>query len=290
LRVHAIFGIDNFILNLSEAVWSFTEDFHPNHLKGSIQNVLLPLVIDCPEAQLRQVVVPLLPSILHKLHARLNGIKHLMTSSSGETDMDDITDEILLDRLTRSAFQVYADFWGTVFTLFHEPKSKAQSPTAPKARPIFKYQSLVSSLFETNASVAAFLEALELLLTVDDTRCCFKGLQVAQNLIPYLLRNPLLHGFLGTQFTICILRVLNSGSQTPNHNAALGLIADIYYGLRSGGSQVPVSTFASLPGVDASALNVHGSDIDVRCSNNVFQVTQGKDYMRAKLSQGNNGC
>ncbi|KAL2919981.1 karyopherin [Polyrhizophydium stewartii] len=186
-------------------------------------------------------------------------------------DNEDVSDEIIADKLLRGLTRAYAELWGAILTPFADKnpkrrgKADADAPAEAEPKLTFQHQDLVAFVFSNEVPLAqCFFATVSLLMSVRDTVSCKRGITMCQTLVPLLAKNPAFHGIVGRDFLVLALeatksdagrgeQILHEGYQKSNHNEAVALITDIYVQVR-GASQIPFDTMASIPGMTADAL------------------------------------
>ncbi|KAJ1339050.1 hypothetical protein BSLG_006189 [Batrachochytrium salamandrivorans] len=251
--------------------------------------LMRPFMLNCPSEVMTSVLLPILPTffelVVSKLAAlwrdhpvaagdpasdtfteQLPHIRHLGEGDDCDDD-DDVSEEIIADKLLRDVTRVYADLWFGILVPFAEknPRRKIgiDSTTlsqqgvlgAPdeSMKLTFQHHDLVMFIFSNETLIRSFLGTISLLMSVKDTFSCKRAISICVTLLPHLVKDPIFHEIVGRDFLVSALEVLHDGYQRSNHAGAVALIGEVYTGLR-GLSRIPFDTLASIPGMTLPAL------------------------------------
>lgn len=184
---------------------------------------------------------------------------------------EDVSEEIIADRLLRVVTRTYASVWESILWLYSEQKDSRRRParnSAPLAetsasespKRVFEHQELVTCLFSDGQIINTFVRSMSMLMSVNDTGACRKAIMKCRDLIPFLVKTPQFHPIVGKYFLESALEVLHNGYQKDNHHFAVWFVTDIYTELRPI-SDIPFTTMSSIPGMNIDYLKQFESEV-----------------------------
>lgn len=234
----------------------FSTHINLYHWRGLLAHALTPFILHCPEANFQAVLGLFLPDLARHLNekiklawsAELNVITGLDEEDYDAADANDVSDEIVNEKILRLYTRAVGDLWQSIFGL------TSITNLEKGAIPDFKYASLAK--FCIYNLFPSWTEAILVLLSVKDTSSCHSAILISIRLVPILATNRDTHFYLGDSLLKASLQVLHDGYQKFNHSDALRLIVDIYTILRGASSSIPLETLSQLPGMDSAALQV----------------------------------
>ncbi|KAJ3053174.1 hypothetical protein HK097_004906 [Rhizophlyctis rosea] len=244
--------------NLILTLFAGIEHMENRHLKRFIPVVMQPLMLQCPPDLHRTFLYDMLPFFLNFIVARLEkdwksvAEKGSVMTEEDEGDGEDVSDEIVAERLLRDATRKVADLYGVIFqTPLPEKSSKddIKNPTAPA----LTHQDLVVFLVSSDIG-ATFLKILLYLITVKDTTTSNKILKLCSKIAPILGHTPALQAWFGKDVLMKALEALHDGYLEACHVEAVALIAQIYITVRPT-SRISYETMLNIPGMDVRALD-----------------------------------
>ncbi|KAJ3121903.1 hypothetical protein HK098_003289 [Nowakowskiella sp. JEL0407] len=241
--------------SLISSIFHEAEYIDNRHWKSMIQSFVKPMVLCAADNSDRlQVLQGCLQSLFlfvgNKLETEWSKIVESGNFNMGDEMMEEtadeqVSDEILAERILRDLTDTYSEFLSVIFAF--EPKNMQQE------KGLFKNPKLVQFLLSTSTLSQPLLRNLCSLVTFKHTTSSRRILAVLSGILPVLTENPEFYNVIGYDMVMCALRTLNDGYQKEIYTELISLVCDIYVFMGSK-SAIVRETFKREMGMDEMFL------------------------------------
>ncbi|KAJ3090614.1 hypothetical protein HK102_003205 [Quaeritorhiza haematococci] len=194
----------------------------------------------------------------------IHSTKIFLTFLSNIEKMEDVTEEIVREKVLRDLTRTLADLYHWFFAT---DNSKA-----------FVNVQLIDFLFSTPSIVEPFLSSFTALMNYKDTQSSRKMLTISLRIIPALVRFPAFYPFLGQTLLVSTLEVLHDPYHTDLHSECFHVIAEVFLALKDVSNSAR-ETFLSVPGMTREALQQFEQQITEKASQKE-QVAVVRNFLR----------
>ncbi|TPX48204.1 hypothetical protein SeLEV6574_g02167 [Synchytrium endobioticum] len=262
-----LYFIPGFAEALTTALFSAAPHLDNRHWKALITIVLPPLTLNCPGGNplLHMVLPPFFEYVTKRLDsewasaAAKGGFKPEDEEAEvgvNEDRMEDVSDEIISERILRDFTRAVSDLIGIIFT------PSLDKPPPPAPRPIFANEELAEYIFSDVTIYTPLLHCLVRLIVYEDTKSSRRALNTMIRLVPFMAKSPQFAQYLGRDLLMASLTTLHDGYHADVHNEAVALVAEIHVRLRFGqNSRIPYETMLALPDMTPQRLELFESEL-----------------------------
>lgn len=222
-------------------------DCVPLHILTHFLPVCSMIISNCPEQTLA-VVEDFFSLIGETISNRLESAILGLTATyfpNAQGEANDISLEILMDCISRAHLRSCAEFWTSVIMR----KVTNSGSTSASVNLI-----LFSVVESRQGLMFALLKAIAIMIGVCDSKTCTKTVSLASSLLPNLIKNENLYGFLENDLISRCVRTLGDGSLRDTHQAAILLVATVYFALRPISQGVFDTLLTCIPGITRESL------------------------------------
>ncbi|TPX35927.1 hypothetical protein SmJEL517_g01740 [Synchytrium microbalum] len=268
-----LYTLPGFSEALTTSLFSAALHLDNRHWKSLITTALPPLIMHCPPGNplLHLVLPPFFEYVTKRLDsewgsaAAKGGFKPEDEENGigvdDEDKMEDVSDEIVFERILRDFTRSVAEFLATVFA------ASIEKPPPPAPRPVFANEELAEYILSNATIYTPMLHCLARLIVYEDTKSSRRALSTMIRLVPVMCRSVQFASFLGRDVLIASLTTLHDGYHTEVHNEAVALVAEIHLRLRFGqNSTIPYETMLSLPDMTPQRLDAFETELKTKTS------------------------
>ncbi|KXS17918.1 ARM repeat-containing protein [Gonapodya prolifera JEL478] len=252
------------------------------HWRILINNVLRPLIIGCPQGVFTPLLEQMLPPLFDFVGRKLDndwkvmaekGIQENTTETMDEDegldgdgnqgDEDEITDEIVNERMLRMLTGAFADLIVHIFEVkkpdpnavkdtTEQPK-KGPRATANVVAPEFLHKSLTEFILAHPIVRRPILASVLVIIMQPDSNAAKTGIRIATRLNAFLAHHIEFHEFLGKDLFSAMLKALHDPYHIEMQPVILNALTEVYSSLRPV-SNIPREVLATLPQMDEGRI------------------------------------
>lgn len=290
------YGIPELSQMILQGLFASAELMENRHWKSLIGSLMRPMISNCPAQYLPTILGPILPAFFTFLSGKLESEwkprmekgtlveeSELETrtmdgeaSASGSdfVEIEDMSDEIINEKVLRLLTRAYADLTMSIFMIAppardsREPKDKTpDAKRTPKiTNPLdgFLNKELVQFLVGNLPIAQPLLVSLSNLVHYPDLLSAKRAINITTRLVPLLIKqDAAYHEYLAKELLVSALKALHDPYHTEVHGEIIGLITEIYMQLRPL-SVMPLETISQLPHVDVARVQAFEAELGTK--------------------------